>query len=126
MVAACVLDPKNRKVFGVNEAAEDGTRRHAERVAMDRYEENYGAIPEGSIILTTLSPCNEDHTEMADGRYGESCTDLINNSVVRKVYCGYMDPSQHNEHAEYNLEETVKLDIKDLCKTFADTFLKAK
>ena len=120
MVAACVLDPKNRKVFGVNEAAEDGTRRHAERVAMDRYEQNYGPIPKGSIILSTLSPCNE---EDMDERYRESCTDLVNNSNCRKVYCGYIDPSQDEEHANYTLEETDNEDIKRLCKKFADTFL---
>jgi len=124
MVAACVLDPENRKVFGVNEAVDADTRQHAERVAMDRYEDQYGEIPEGSIILTTLSPCNEDDTHMADERYGESCTDLINASNVRKVYCGYTDPSQRNEHAEYTLEETANRDIKNLCKSFADTFLK--
>ena len=121
MVAACVLDPKNRKVFGINEAAKDGTRRHAERVAMDRYEQHYGPIPEGSIILSTLSPCNE---EDMDERYGESCTDLVNNSNCRKVYCGYMDPSQNEEHAEYTLEETANKDIQRMCKKFADTFLK--
>ena len=120
MVAACVLDPKNRKVFGINEAAKDGTRRHAERVAMDRYEQNYGPIPKGSIILSTLSPCNE---EDMDERYGESCTDLVNNSNCRKVYCGYIDPSQDEEHANYTLEETDNEDIKRLCKKFADTFL---
>jgi pyrimidine deaminase RibD-like protein len=124
MVAACVLDPKNRKVFSVNEAAEDGTRKHAERVAIERYVKHYGDIPEGSIIITTLSPCNEDDTEMAAGRYGESCTDLINNSNVRKVYCGYMDPSQENDHNKYTLEETENPYAKDLCKKFADTFLK--
>lgn len=123
MVAACVLDPQNRSVFGVNEAAENDTRRHAERVAIDRYVEQYGEVPEGSIILTTLSPCNEYGTEMADDRYGESCTDLINDSNVRKVYCGYIDPSQDNDHEEYTLGETANDDIKDLCKKFADTFL---
>lgn len=126
MVAACVLDPENRKVYGVNEAAGDGKRRHAERVAADRYEEHYGPIPKGSIIVTTLSPCNEDESEMAKGRYGESCTDLVNSTGCRKVYCGYIDPTQHNEHAEYTLEETANGKIKDLCKRFADTFLKTK
>ena len=119
MVAACVLDPNNNKVFGINAPAGDGTRRHAERVAMDRYNEKYGEIPEGSIILTTLSPCSDD----MDERYGESCTDLINDSACRKVYCGYMDPSQDDSHNEYTLEETVNNKIKQLCKKFADTFL---
>jgi putative chitinase len=123
MVAACVLDPKNRKVFGVNEAAEDGTRKHAERVAIDRYVKNYGDMPNGSIIITTLSPCNEDDTEMAANRYGESCTDLVNESNVRKVYCGYMDPTQDDKHNQYTLEETSNPYAKSLCKKFADTFL---
>ena len=119
MVAACVLDPENRKVFGINEAAKDGTRRHAERVAMDRYVKHYGNIPEGSIILTTLSPCSDD----MDERYGESCTDLVNDSNVRKVFCGYIDPSQHDEHANYTLEESDNEHIVGMCKKFADTFL---
>ena len=126
MVAACVLDPKNRKVYGVNEAAGDGTRRHAERVAVDRYVEHYGNIPKGSIIVTTLSPCNENKTKMADDRYGESCTDLVDSIDCRKVYCGYIDPTQHNEHARYTLEETSNGKIKDLCRRFADTFLNTK
>lgn len=123
MVAACVLDPKNRKVLRANEAVESGGRKHAERVAIEEYIKKYGDIPNGSIIITTLSPCNEYDTEMAASRYGESCTDLINNSNVRKVYCGYSDPSQDNDHEDYTLEETANKDIKELCKKFADTFL---
>jgi pyrimidine deaminase RibD-like protein len=123
MVAACVLGPDHQTVLSVNEADKDGTRKHAERVAIESYINKYGDIPEGSIIITTLSPCNEDDTEMAAGRFGESCTDLINHSNVRKVYCGYMDPSQHNDHAEYNYEETEDDNIRSLCKKFAWTFL---
>jgi pyrimidine deaminase RibD-like protein len=123
MVAACVLGPDHQTVLSVNEAAEDGTRKHAERVAIESYQKIHGKIPEGSIILTTCSPCNEDDTEMAAGRFGESCTDLINHSNVRKVYCGYTDPSQQNQHNKYNLEVTNNPDIEKLCKKFADTFL---
>jgi pyrimidine deaminase RibD-like protein len=126
MVAAAVIDPDDKKVYGVNELSEDDKRKHAERVAIDRYKKHYGEIPTGSIIVTTLSPCNEYGNEMADQRYGESCTDLINESQCRKVYCGYIDPSQHNDHQEYTLEETTNEDIKGLCKKFADTFLKEK
>jgi pyrimidine deaminase RibD-like protein len=120
MVAACVLDPNHNVVYGVNTANSGERRRHAERVAMDRYVEQYGEIPQGSIIITTLSPCNEDMEE----RYGESCTDLVNGSLVRKVYCGYIDPSQHSKHNEYTLEETSNSHITEICKKFADTFLK--
>jgi pyrimidine deaminase RibD-like protein len=120
MVAACVVDPDNRQVIGVNELTADGTRRHGERVAMERYQAQYGDIPEGSIIVTTCSPCNEEHmTE----RYGESCTDIINNSNCRKVYCGYQDPSQTEEHNEFTMEVTGNSDIVGLCEHFAATFL---
>lgn len=124
MVAACVLDPKNRKVLSVNEEAQGNIRKHAERVAIEAYTKKYGEVPSGSIILTTLSPCNEDESEMASKRFGESCTDLINHSNIRKVYCGYIDPTQEDEHNKYTLEETSNDDVKELCKKFADTFLK--
>jgi len=120
MVAACVVDPDNRQVIGVNELTADGTRKHGERVAMERYQAQYGNIPEGSIIVTTCSPCNEEH--MAE-RYGESCTDIINSSNCRKVYCGYQDPSQTEEHNEFTMEVTGNADIVGLCKHFAATFL---
>jgi pyrimidine deaminase RibD-like protein len=120
MVAACVVDPDNRQVIGVNELTADGTRRHGERVAIERYQEQYGDIPEGSIIVTTCSPCNEEHMPE---RYGESCTDIINNSNCRKVYCGYQDPSQTDEHNEFTMEVTGNADIVDLCEHFAATFL---
>jgi pyrimidine deaminase RibD-like protein len=123
MVAACVLDPDHQTVISVNEAYKNNTRKHAERVAIESYKSKYGKIPEGSIIITTLSPCNEDGTEMAAGRYGESCTDLINSSMVRKVYCGYIDPTQENEHNKYTLEETSNKDLKQFCKKISDTFL---
>jgi pyrimidine deaminase RibD-like protein len=119
MVGACVLDTDNRKVFGLNSPAPDGTRRHAERVAIEKYQSKYGDIPKGSIILTTLSPCSDE----MDERYGESCTDVINQSGVRKVYCGYTDPTQDEEQREFNIEETVNSQIREMCKKFADTFL---
>ena len=128
MVAAAVLDPDNNLVAKVNFPRE-GLRVHAERAAMEEYVKKYGDIPEGSIILTTLSPCSELHDVTADNRYGESCTKLINDSIVRKVYCGYMDPSQgddQHEERDFTLQETNNGDIRELCKKFADTFLKDK
>lgn len=118
-VAACVLDPDNRIVYGTNFPAADGRRYHAERVAMMMYESRYGEIPAGSIIVTTCSPCSEP----MDERYGESCTDLINNSRVKKVYCGFDDPTQAEEHRQFNIMETSNSQIRDLCQDFAETFL---
>jgi pyrimidine deaminase RibD-like protein len=117
-VAAAVLDPDNNLVARLNCPGKKG-RIHAERAAMEAYEEQYGDIPEGSIVITTLSPCSEHMTE----RDGPSCTDYINNSIVRKVYCGYTDPTQDENQREFNILETRDSDIRDLCKTFADTFI---
>lgn len=119
MVAAAVLDPDNQLVARLNLPADNGKRIHAERAAMDAYNQEYGEIPEGSIIITTCSPCSEH----MDERYKESCTDLINNSPVKKVYTGYIDPTQEEEHRDFNIMETENESIRDLCKKFAETFL---
>lgn len=121
MVAACVLDNDHNMVASTS-TKEGGKWKHAERNAMEKYQSKYGKIPEGSIIITTLSPCDGP---MAD-RYKDSCTDLINDSIVKKVYCGYMDPSQHNDDFEFTVEDTTNKDIQKLCKKFADTFLGSK
>jgi pyrimidine deaminase RibD-like protein len=120
MVAAAVLDPNDNCVSAINYPAEDGSRVHAERAAMDAYLEQFGDIPPGSIIITTLSPCTED---MPD-RHGESCTDLINQFGVHKVYAGYADPSQDEVRKKFHVKTTTNPRIRQLCKAFADTFLK--
>lgn len=118
MVAACVLDPKRRAIARTSMKI-NGKWVHAERNAMDSYEREYGEIPEGSIILTTLSPCDNPMTD----RYSGSCTDYINQSPVKKVYCGYHDPSQHDEDFDFTMECTDNRDIRKLCKKLAWTFL---
>ena len=124
MVAACVLDPDNNIVSGLNRPGVDGKRIHAERVAIEKYEHQYGEIPEGSIVITTLSPCNEHNDETAEERMGDSCTDYLNSKGIEKVYCGYMDPTQDNLNRNFNLMETSNKSIRHECKKFADTFLK--
>ena len=119
MVAAAVLDPSNQVVARLNRPGKDGKRIHAEHAAMEDYTNKYGPIPEGSIVITTLSPCNEH----MDERDGPSCTDIINNSTVKKVYCGYMDPTQDDDTRQFNVLETADKQIRQQCKEFADTFL---
>ena len=123
MVAAAVLDPNNRLVLGVNSPGTGKKRQHAERVAMSNYERKHGQIPPGSIIITTCSPCSETMAE----RDGPSCTELINNSPVRKVYCGFEDPTQTHgqqyEHKNFHVEATKNKKIHELCHRFASTFL---
>jgi len=119
MVAAAVVDPDNQIVARLNRPGKDGKRIHAEHAAMLDYTSQYGDIPKGSIIITTLSPCNEH----MDERDGPSCTELINNSTVKKVYCGYMDPTQDDDTRQFNLMETADRSLRNKCKQFADTFL---
>lgn len=111
MVAACVVTPDGDKIYGVNYAREDGTRVHAERAALDRCTN----ITPDCIIVTTLSPCNRPMSE----RHGESCEDLIKESGITQVYCGYHDPTQDQDTAI----ETKNPKLRELCKKFADTFL---
>jgi len=117
-VAACIIDMKNRKVFGINLPGPNGTRRHAERVAIDAYHKRYGKILPGAIIVTTLSPCNRDMVE----RDGASCQDLLLQVGIEKVYSGYMDPSQHSDHP-FTEETTQNDDLWRQCKQFSDSFV---
>ena len=117
-VAACIIDMKNRKVFGINSPGPNGTRRHAERMAIDAYHKRYGKILPGAIIVTTLSPCNR---EMAE-RDGPSCQDLLMQAGIEKVYSGYMDPSQHSDHP-FTEEVTQNDDLWRRCKEFSDSFV---
>jgi pyrimidine deaminase RibD-like protein len=119
MVAAAVLDPDNQIVARLNRPGRDGKRIHAEHAAILDYHSKHGSIPEGSIIITTLSPCNEH----LDERDGPSCTELINNSTVKKVYCGYMDPTQDDDTRQFTVMETANKELRNRCKEFADTFL---
>jgi pyrimidine deaminase RibD-like protein/FMN phosphatase YigB (HAD superfamily) len=119
MVAAAVLDPDNQMIARLNRPGRDGKRIHAEHAAILDYNSKYGSIPEGSIIITTLSPCNEH----MDERDGPSCTELINDSTVKKVYCGYMDPTQDDDTRQFTVMETADKELRSSCKAFADTFL---
>ena len=120
MVAAAVLDPNNRCVAALNYPTPEGDV-HGERAAIDAYHRRFGEIPEGSIILTTCSPC----TNPMPDRVGSSCRDLISSTPVHKVYAGYRDPSQQTTagNKTYHLEITRNPKIQALCKAFADTWL---
>ena len=119
MVASAVLDPDNNCVAAINYPVGNGKRVHGERAAIDAYHKRFGAIPEGSIILTTCSPC----TEHMDERAGINCSDLIDQVGVHKVYAGYKDPVQDFGDKQYHIEITSNPKIYELCKQFAATFL---
>jgi pyrimidine deaminase RibD-like protein len=119
MVAAAVIDPTGRLATGINYLY-GNVRIHAERDAIDRYEEGYGKLPKGSIVVTTLSPCNTGHYPNHPDRYGEDCQELLDSRGVKFVYCGYKNPEENPDSSI----ETDNPKIKKLCKQFADTFLK--
>ena len=121
MVAAGILPLKGEYMARLNRPGKNG-RIHAEHAVIEDFIKKYGSIPEGSVIITTLSPCN---TPM-DERDGPSCADLLNEHGIQKVYCGYIDPTQHDgaeDDREYNLVETQNKELRSRCEAFADTFL---
>lgn len=123
MVAACVLDNDNNIVKSTS-YRRNNKYVHAERAAIDKYLDEVGPLQAGSIIVTTLSPCSRQ----MDDRYSESCTTLINESPIKKVYSGYSDPTQDNseryKHKRFHIQTTRNKKIEYVCKEFADTFLK--
>ena len=120
LVAAAVVDPDHNVVYGINNLQNNGKRIHAERAALANYKSKHGDIPEGSIIVTTLSPC----TEPMPDREGISCSELIDSTPIRRVYAGYRDPSQdHLVHDDFDVVVTSNDKIQQLCKGFADCFL---
>ena len=120
MVAACVIDPDGNQVAGINYADGTGKRVHAERAAVENYEEQYGSIPPGCVMVTTLSPCSNP---MRD-RSGDSCTDLMDQLGIDRVYCGYLDPTQDHHGENFTSVETENVGLRGLCRAIADTFLK--
>lgn len=120
MVGAAILDPQGNKILKTSQQPKKGKWHHAERNAIDAYIEEYGKIPKGTIIITTLSPC----TDSMKDRYGRSCTKLLNNTNIREVYCGYIDPTQSGDDHHFKIKQTKNSKIQKLCKKFSDTFLK--
>ena len=119
-VAACLIDNKNNHTYAINMPGPDGTRRHAERMAIDRHLKSHGRIGPNAIMITTLSPC-VDHM---DERYGESCTDLLSDYGIEKCYAGWQDPTQHPaEDYPFNLKITDRADIFNTCRDIAASFL---
>lgn len=119
LVAAAIIDPSNNIVASTSKKISDDEWIHAERAALYDYQEKYGDVPKGSIIVTTLSPCNE----LMKDRYSKSCTELINSLSIKKVYCGYLDPTQHKENRDFTQLETNNKKIREVCKDIANLFL---
>jgi len=56
-------------------------------------------------------------------REGKSCTDLLNQKKIRRVYCGYIDPTQAEKKKIFDVVETTDREIRDMCRAFAESFL---
>ena len=115
MVASCIICPDGTHTYGINHE-KDGLRVHAERDALDRCPD---PGPD-CIVVTTLSPCNTGRSPNHKERYGEDCQDLLDQYGITHVYCGYKNPQEESDPSI----ETQNPKIQELCKQFADTFLK--
>jgi len=119
-VAACLIDNKNNHTYAINMPGPGHTRRHAERMAIDKHLQRHGRIGPNAIMITTLSPC----VNHMDERYGESCTDLLSDYGIEKCYAGWQDPTQHPaEDYPFNLQVTDNADIFNTCRDIAASFL---
>jgi pyrimidine deaminase RibD-like protein len=119
-VAACLIDNKNNHTYAINMPGPDGTRRHAERMAIDKHLQRHGRSGPNAIMITTLSPC----VRHMDERDGESCTDLLSDYGIEKCYAGWQDPTQHPaEDYPFNLQITDNADIFNTCRDIAASFL---
>jgi len=119
MVAAAVIDPTGRLATGINYLY-GNERIHAERDAIDNYEKKYGELPPDCIVVTTLSPCNQDTGDIKE----ITCAEVLNNKQVKIAYCGYRDPTQHRDDNDFTILITKNEKIEKMCKELADTFLK--
>jgi pyrimidine deaminase RibD-like protein len=121
MVAAAVIDPSGRLATGVNYLY-GNERIHAERDAIDNYEKKYGELPPDCIVVTTLSPCNQDTGDIKE----VTCTEVLNDKQIKIAYCGYKDPTQHRDDNDFTILITKNKKLEQKCKELADTFLKNK
>jgi pyrimidine deaminase RibD-like protein len=118
MVAAAVIDPTGKLATGINYLY-GNERIHAERDAIDNYEKKYGELPPDCIVVTTLSPCNQDTGDIKE----VTCTEVLNKKNIKIAYCGYKDPTQHKEDNDFTILITKNEKIEQMCKELADTFL---
>jgi pyrimidine deaminase RibD-like protein len=125
LVAACVVDPKGNQALGINHVVDNSKRIHAERAAVRNYEQAHGELPSGCLMITTLSPCVERTGHMAQERAGISCSELMDDLNIHRVYCGYMDPTQdiHTQHNTFDCVATQNEKIQHVCQEIADCFL---
>jgi pyrimidine deaminase RibD-like protein len=125
-VGSCVLDNDGRLVWGVNHLTSDRKRTHGEIVALERYRDRWGEPAPGSIIITTCSPCSEPMND----RDHDSCVDVISDTDIRKVYCGYMDPTQiigsTYKHKKFHLQCTRNPQLLAECRKLASNWLGKK
>lgn len=119
LVGAAVLDTAGNCVYATS-SPEGDYWRHAERNALDAYEQKYGKLDPNSTIITTLSPC----CSAMEDRYGSSCEDIINTAGIRNVYAGYDDYTQQEREPDFQLTFTKNKKLQQLCGKISNTFLK--
>lgn len=90
LVGAVIISPGYSPIPVTSFKRAVGDVRHAERAAIMAFQNAYGGLPRGSILATTLSPC--ERPDMHD-REGCSCKDLVIEYGL-EVYCAIHDDFQ--------------------------------
>ena len=97
-VGAAIVAPGREAVVAAS-YHRNGVWCHAERHAIEKFQNLYGDIPSDATVVTTLSPC---FAVMCD-RDGMSCTDLIESLGISRVYSAIDDITQHQHSGRKEL-----------------------
>lgn len=128
LVGAAVVAPGFPVIYDTTMETLSGKWRHAERSAIDKFITKFGDLPEETVIVTTLSPCFRD---MSD-RFGESCSDYLNECGVKKVYTGLEDYTHlekdpgYYDNTLFEIEVTKNKEIQEMCQRLLDRIEKTQ
>lgn len=120
-VAAALMIPGREPIIEVSYKQPDDMWIHAERHVINQTIEQYGAVPPNSIMVSTLEPC----FDAMPNRIGCSCSKLIGDNGIEKVYAGLHDHMQeeidpHYKHP-FEIQYSENPGIKFECTKLFDT-----
>lgn len=108
LVAAALIDD-DKQIYATSVLNANGTWKHAERNALEKFELTYGNPRQGAVMLSTLSPCTRDagsgttygDQKNAVRRQDESCSSLLQQHGIITIGFGTLDDEDVKEISTY-------------------------
>jgi pyrimidine deaminase RibD-like protein len=125
IVGAGIFEPSHPPVLATSKKVGEGKWLHAEVNALKEYQSQYGLPKSNTIIVVTLSPCIR---RISKSRIGCSCTNLLQQSLIRRVHVGAIDQNQGIndvlEYEKYGLDVTLSQDAQCqiICENLKNIF----